>query len=95
MKKKKKRKIRLAFFFHTMSRIHGSITMAKEETTHTIQSFHQCSSLITLKLSSSTNYSLWKSQVIPMVRSLGIEHHLKDNKVPNEEIVDNGGVASI
>ncbi|KAL6338220.1 hypothetical protein AAG906_018477 [Vitis piasezkii] len=37
----------------------------------TLQSFHQCSSLVSIKLT-STNFLLWKSQVLPLIRSLGI-----------------------
>lgn len=68
--------------------------MAKTETTLTIQSFHQCSSLISLKVSSS-NYLLWKSQVLPLVRSLGIENHLTENKPPEKEIKDKDGEATL
>lgn len=47
-----------------------------------IQSFHQCSSLATLKLS-KTNLLLWKSQIVPLVKSLGIYHHLEDGSIPS------------
>ena len=64
-----------------------------------IQSFHQCSSLISIKLTSN-NYLIWKSQVLPLVRSLGLEHHViidasfpstvntnDGKKVPNPEFL--------
>lgn len=49
--------------------------MAKQENPLTIQSFHQCASLISIKLNGS-NYLLWKSQVLPLVRTLGLEEHI-------------------
>ena len=50
------------------------------ETLLTIQNFHQCSSLVTLKLN-QTNFLLWKSQVLPLVR-LGIQHHFEKGREP-------------
>lgn len=49
----------------------------------TIQSFHQCSSLIFIKLDSS-NYLLWRSQEI--IGSLGVHHHLTDTSKPQQLI---------
>ncbi|XP_012856951.1 PREDICTED: uncharacterized protein LOC105976216 [Erythranthe guttata] len=53
----------------------------------TIQSFHQYSSLISIKLS-TTNYLMWRSQITPLVRSLGVFHHLESDEVPSDEIKD-------
>lgn len=64
--------------------------MAKVETNLTIQLFHQCSSLISIKLSSN-NYLLWKSQILPLIRTMGIEKHLTDDKPPEEHIADGKG----
>ncbi|KAK1564843.1 hypothetical protein Q3G72_012789 [Acer saccharum] len=58
--------------------------MANKETPLTIQSFHQCSSLITIKLNTS-NFLLWRSQVSSLVRSLGLSHHLEENSKPAKE----------
>ena len=55
------------------------------ETLLTIQNFHQCSSLVTLKLS-QTNFLLWKSQVLPLIRTLGVQHHLEEGDEPAEMI---------
>lgn len=55
-----------------------------------IQSFHQCSSLISIKLTSN-NYLIWKSQVLPLVRSLGLEHHvITDASFPSIVNTDDG-----
>lgn len=55
-----------------------------------IQSFHQCSSLISIKLTSN-NYLIWKSQVLPLVRSLGLEHHvITDASFPSTVNTDDG-----
>ncbi|GAU44375.1 hypothetical protein TSUD_243070 [Trifolium subterraneum] len=62
-----------------------------EEPKLTIQSFHQCSSLISIKLSTS-NFLLWKSQILPLIRSLGLEHHITaDTSKPDDEITDSSG----
>lgn len=67
---------------------------ASEANLITIQSFNQCSSLISIKLN-TTNYLLWRSQVVPLVRSLGIEHHLLNDNPPNSKIVDKEGTNTI
>ena len=56
----------------------------------TIQSFHQCSSLVSIKLSTS-NFLLWKSQMLPLIRSLGLEHHITSTSKPDDEITDSSG----
>ena len=56
----------------------------------TLQSFHQCSSLVSIKLT-STNFLLWKSQVLPLIRSLGIlDHHIFIDEKPDEQLIDEG-----
>lgn len=55
------------------------------ETILTIQNFHQCSSLATLKLSKS-NLLLWKSQIVPLVKSLGVFNHLAGVDIPLQTI---------
>ncbi|KAH9648571.1 retrovirus-related pol polyprotein from transposon RE1 [Citrus sinensis] len=55
-----------------------------------IQSFHQCSSLVSIKLD-NTNFLLWRSQVLPLVRSLGILHHITDAERPAKEILLSDG----
>lgn len=47
----------------------------KEKLKLNIQSFHQCSSLILVKLS-TTNFLLWRSHVLPLVCNLGGPYHL-------------------
>ena len=64
-----------------------------EEPKITIQSFHQCSSLISIKLS-ATNYLLWKSQIFPLIQSLGLEHHINNSQKPADEIIDSAGKKS-
>ena len=56
----------------------------------TIQSFHQCSSLISIKLT-STNYLMWRTQILHLARSLGVVHHLQDGKTPAAEMEDDKG----
>lgn len=50
---------------------------SKVEPKLSIQSFRQCSSLISLKLDSS-NYLLWRTQLLLLIRSFGILHHITD-----------------
>lgn len=64
-----------------------------EEPILSIQSFHQCSSLTSIKLSTS-NFLLWCSQITPLVRSLGLYHHLSGGEKPAEEIEDDKGKKS-
>ena len=61
-----------------------------EEPKLSIQSFHQSSSFISIKLS-TTNFLLWKTQIVPLIRSLGIEHQTNDPKKPENEIIDSSG----
>ncbi|RVW93768.1 Retrovirus-related Pol polyprotein from transposon RE1 [Vitis vinifera] len=58
--------------------------MANPENVLSIQAFHQCSSLVSIKLNMS-NLLLWRSQVLPLVRSLGLIHHLSENRHASEE----------
>ena len=59
-------------------------SMATLENVLSIQVFHQCSSLVSIKLNMS-NLLLWYSQVLPLVRSLGLVHHLSENRHASEE----------
>ena len=59
----------------------------------TIQSFHQCSSLISIKFSMN-NFLLWRSQVLSLIRSLGLEHHIHDEATPPKMINIDGKEAS-
>ena len=59
-------------------------SMANPENVLSIQAFHQCSSLVSIKLNMS-NLLLWRSQVLPLVRSLGLIHHLSENRHASEE----------
>lgn len=54
-----------------------------------IQTFHQCSSLVSIKLNPS-NFLLWKQQVLPLIKSFGIDHHLIQEK-PAEDVIDKDG----
>ena len=54
-----------------------------------IQSFHQCSSLVSIK-PNTTNFLLWRSQIIPLLRSLGVLHHLSNEEKPAEELKGGG-----
>ncbi|XP_074575272.1 uncharacterized protein LOC141831767 [Curcuma longa] len=61
-----------------------------EEPNLSIQSFHQGASLISVKLS-TTNYLMWRSQILSLARSLGVFHHLeKDGWKPPAEIEKDG-----
>lgn len=55
----------------------------------TIQSFHQCASLVSIKLTSN-NYLLWKSQVLPLIKSLEMEHHIAKDKTPTKMVTQDG-----
>ena len=55
-----------------------------------IQAFHQYPSLVCIKVS-NFNYILWKSQILPLIRSLGIEHHVGDAEKPNQQIEEEDG----
>lgn len=64
--------------------------MSTAENPLTIQLFHQCSCLISIKLNPN-NYLLWKSQVLPLIRTIRIEGHLTDDKPLEENIDDSKG----
>ena len=64
--------------------------LEKPKTILTIQSFHQCSSLVSLKLTTS-NFLSWKSHVVLQIRSLGLEWHLIENSNPEKRIKDADG----
>ncbi|KAL9422474.1 hypothetical protein AB3S75_034696 [Citrus x aurantiifolia] len=58
--------------------------MATTEPVLSIQTFHQSSSFVSIKLN-TTNYLLWRSQVLPLIKGIGILHHFeKSNKPPCE-----------
>lgn len=68
--------------------------MANTEQFLSIQSFNQCTSLISIKFNTG-NYLLWKSQVLPLIKSMGIEHHLTKEDAPEKEICDKDGSSTI
>ena len=59
-------------------------SMATPKNVLSIQAFHQCSSLVSIKLNMS-NLLLWHSQILPLVRSLGLVHHLSENRHASDE----------
>ncbi|KAL5736965.1 hypothetical protein ACOSQ2_031753 [Xanthoceras sorbifolium] len=67
----------------------SSSFLPTEEPKLSIQSFHQCSSLVSIKLS-ITNFLMWRSQIILLVQSLGVYHHLTVNEKPTAEIENEG-----
>ena len=69
----------------------SSKTLSLEEPKLSFQSFHQCSSLISIQLS-STNFLIWKSQILPLIRSLGLEHHITNSEKPADEVIDSAGI---
>ena len=73
-----------------MSSFISSSSSPQKEPELNIQSFHQCSSFISIKLS-TTNFLLWHNQIIPLVRSLGVLHHLSNGEKLAEEINDDKG----
>lgn len=60
-----------------------------EEPKLTLQSFHQCASLVSIKLGAN-NYLMWRSQILHLSRSLGVLHHLEKNGVKPEKQLENG-----
>ena len=67
-----------------------SSSSSTKEPQLTIQSFHQCSSLVSIKLTLE-NFLLWRSQILRLVKSLGLYHHLTDGTSPAQEIEDDKG----
>ncbi|KAF2294273.1 hypothetical protein GH714_008816 [Hevea brasiliensis] len=61
-----------------------SLSNQKTDLELNIQSFHQCSSLISIKLNTH-NFLLWRNQITPIVCSLGLLHHLTNGERPAEE----------
>ncbi|RVW78118.1 hypothetical protein CK203_049721 [Vitis vinifera] len=61
--------------------------MATPKNVLSIQAFHQCSSLVSIKLNMS-NLLLWRSQVLSLVQSLGLVHHLSENRHTSEETME-------
>nr|GMD84145.1 Retrovirus-related Pol polyprotein from transposon RE1 [Ipomoea batatas] len=62
-----------------------------EEPKLTLQSFHQCASLISIRLGSN-NYLMWRSQILHLARSLGVLHHLEKNDDKPERLLKDGVV---
>ena len=67
----------------------SSSSLPKEPTLN-IQAFHQCSSLISVRLN-STNFLLWRSQIRPLIRSLGLSYHILMSEKPQEKILQKDG----
>ncbi|KAL9417327.1 hypothetical protein AB3S75_040331 [Citrus x aurantiifolia] len=68
--------------------------MATTEPVLSIQTFHQSSSFVSIKLN-TTNYLLWRSQVLPLIKGMGILlHHLEKSNKPPCEIDDAGKTPS-
>jgi hypothetical protein len=70
-----------------------AFSSSAEEPKLTIQSFHQCSSLVSIKLSNS-NFLLWKFQMLSLIRSMGLEHHITSTSKPDDEITDSSGTGT-
>ncbi|CAJ2674541.1 unnamed protein product [Trifolium pratense] len=68
-------------------------SLPKTEPELTIQSFHQCSSFISMKLNPN-NFILWRNQITPLIRSLGVLHHLLCEEKPEEEVKGDTGEKS-
>lgn len=73
------------------NKMSSSSSIPKEEPELNLQTFHQCSSLISIKLS-NYNFTLWRSEMIPLVRGLGLSHHLVTNDKPDMENMDAKGI---
>jgi len=78
---------------HIMSSSTTNTSLPKTEPELSIQSFHQCSSFISMKLSTN-NFILWRNQITPLVRSLGVLHHLLSEEKPEEEVKGDTGEKS-
>ena len=50
-----------------------------------LQTLHQCSSLISLKLD-NMNYLLWRSQMEPLIQSMNMARHLVEGSEPAQQI---------
>ena len=82
------------FMVSEPSSLQTSLKMGSQvEPSLTIQSFHQCTNFISIKLNIS-NYLLWRSQVLPLVRSLGLLHHITNAGKPLELVEDQEGTFS-
>jgi len=69
----------------------NSKTNSVDESKLSITSFHQCRSLVSIKLS-TTNFLLWKSQIIlPLIRSLNVEPHITSFEISPDEVTDSAG----
>ena len=62
---------------------------SNSEPSLSLQSFHQCSSLVPIKLNTE-NYLIWSSQVQPLIFTLGLNHHIVDVKTPPKMIEQDG-----
>lgn len=77
----------------TSLKIMSSSSNRNKEPTLGIQAFHQCSSLISIKLS-TPNLFVWRSQVTSLICSLGLYHHLISCEKLDEKIKDDEGKKS-
>ena len=64
------------------------------ETELSLQTLHQCKSLISLKLDNS-NYLLWRSQMESLIQSINMGHHLVESKEPSREVIKENGKTEI
>ncbi|KAK3217809.1 hypothetical protein Dsin_011779 [Dipteronia sinensis] len=75
---------------HKLASLKMSSSFSIKESKLNIKAFHQCSSLITAKLN-TYNFLLRRSQIILLVCSLGLSHHLNENEQPATDIEDDKG----
>ena len=64
------------------------------ETELSLQTLHQCNSLISLKLDNS-NYLLWRSQMESLIQNINMGHHLVKSKEPSREVIKENGKTEI
>ena len=72
----------------------SSSTKCQSEPELSLQTLHQCASLISLKLD-NMNYLLWRSQIEPLIQSINMAHHLiKGSEPPSHITTDDGKIES-
>ena len=54
-----------------------------------LQTFHQCSNLVSVKLTSQ-NYLVLKSQILPLLQNLDLEHYINDDRTPSNQVIIDG-----
>lgn len=54
-----------------------------------VQSLHHLISILSIKLNTS-NYLIWRTQILPLIQSLGVENHLQEESPAEFTVNDKG-----